>query len=78
MRGSDHACLPLIVSRGANIEAPFDLSGVGASARGEPVRLREERRGLQGEECAVGPRGLPGGIMPDSDHATDLYRLSTT
>ena len=61
-----------------HIETQFDLIGLCASDRRDPVRLREERRGLQGEECAVGPRGLPGGIMPDSDHATDLYRLSTT
>ena len=66
------------MSSGANIEAQFDLIGVCASDRGEPVRLREERRGLKGEEFDVGPRGLPGRIMPDSVHDTDLYRLRTT
>src|SRR6516165_10512475 len=78
VRGSDHDFLPLIVSSGANIEAQFALIGVCASDRGEPVRLREERRGLKGEAFAVGPRGLPGRMMPASDHDTDLYRLRTT
>jgi hypothetical protein len=78
VRGSDHDFLPLIVSSGAHIEAQFDLIGVCASDRGEPVRLCEERRGLKGEEFAVGPKGLPGCIMPESDHDTDLYRLRTT
>ena len=68
----------LIVSGGANIETQFDLIGVCASDRRDPVRLREERRGLKCEECAVGPRGLPGCIVPDSDHDTDLYRPKTT
>ena len=62
VRGSDHDFLPLIVSSGAHIEAQFDLIGVCASDRGEPVRLREERRGLKGEEFAVGPRGYQGAL----------------
>ena len=78
VRGSDHDFLPLIVSGGANIETQFDLIGVCASDRRDPVRLREERRGLKGEACAVGPRGLLGRIVPASDHDTDLYKPRTT
>ena len=77
-RGADHDIVALVVPGGAGIEAQFDLVGMRASGLAGPGKLRGEHRGLRCEELTVSLRGLPGRIVPDRDHETDLYRVRTS
>ena len=78
VRGSDHDIVALVVPGGTGIEAQLDLVGMRASGLAGPRKLRGEQRGLRCEELTVSLRGLPGRIVPDRDHETDLYRARTS